>query len=700
MAGLGNPTKLRDIAFISRQSWDRVVASLQQEATPATDTTAAVLRNLNPTEESRLEIFRRVCLKRLGITPDFPGGTGLPTALAVVPTGPGSAVTAPGPAITGSPTRKLKLSSVVDPTLDAEIQQMEQGELNRLYQEYSLKFGAHPAPEVDPSGDQLSALQQLIRAGALPYVAFSIWGPFGLRSLRKQVFTSYILNAATGEWSKREAPGPPNILSWEKAFRTFKCAMLLLQAAESERLDAYMDFVKDLNNQFSHECWGIIYKAEVRMRSEYMERIKRDLMAHPKHGFTEAAPWSAVFYAATRESEYWTKEVTTPSTLFLARGKSRTGGAADNSDTSEPGGSKPSGKSKGKKRKFKGDSSVFDDKDQVYAKNRKGIEICKKFNLGQCGNRCMGPHSALQCQGAKKAWSKKGKMGTGEGSQKPPEPANPPTAEQKARSANIAEGKAPAKPPPTGKPSVVKMPKRQKTWKEGRLQPSPRQPSSWLQRGMSDSLLRTENVKDGTEGIPRQTTHPGGRQDSHHPPPAAASLMVRHEYGATNIEQKKWGARPRALILFSGRSRDGDLASFLDRKGWVVVVVDLLADHPADLRNDKIYCKIIDDIRDKYYDVLGVATPCETFSPLRETPPGPRPPIGHYVTRWAFSAQSTSWRGLNSNRFNKPTLFAGGRKSPSRTRSSRVGPCGGRTQTTASRKSTCGRRSMQSRWWR
>lgn len=419
MAGLGNPTKLRDIAFISRQSWDRVVAALQQEATPATDTAAAVLRNLNPTEESRLEIFRRVCLKRLGITPDFPGGTGLPTALAVVPTGPGSTATAPGPAITGSPTRKLKLSSVVDPTLDAEIQQMEQGELNRLYQEYSLKFGAHPAPEVDPSGDQLSALQQLIRAGALPYVDFSIWGPFGLRSLRKQVFTSYILNAATGEWSKREAPGPPNILSWEKAFRTFKCAMLLLQAAESERLDAYMDFVKDLNNQFSHECWGIIYKAEVRMRSEYMERIKRDLMAHPKHGFTEAAPWSAVFYAATRESEYWTKEVTTPSTLFLARGKSRTGGAADNSDTSEPGGPKPSGKSKGKKRKFKGDSSVFDDKDQVYAKNRKGIEICKKFNLGQCGNgkpqsrcpnkrshqcnRCMGPHSALQCPGAKKS---------------------------------------------------------------------------------------------------------------------------------------------------------------------------------------------------------------------------------------------------------------------------------------------------------
>lgn len=68
VASLGTPTKLRDIAFISRQTWDRVVGGLQLEVTPATDDAAAVTRPLNPTEESRVEIFRRVCLKRLGIT--------------------------------------------------------------------------------------------------------------------------------------------------------------------------------------------------------------------------------------------------------------------------------------------------------------------------------------------------------------------------------------------------------------------------------------------------------------------------------------------------------------------------------------------------------------------------------------------------------------------------------------------------------
>ena len=228
-------------------------------------------------------------------------------------------------------------------------------------------------------------------------------------------------------------------------------------------------------------------------------------------------------------------------------------------------------------------------------------------------------------------------MGTGDGSQKPPEPANPPTAEQKARSAKPAESKTPEKPTSTGKPSVVKMPKakdleRKKVAAKSKttikLTPARdvRQPSPDRKRQRWDPR---DSSSDDTSGRPARrssssssSSESDGQAEGLIP---SSPQWIKHEYGATNIEPKKWGSRPRALILFSGRSRDGDLASFLNRKGWVVVVVDLLADHPADLRNDKIYCKIIDDIRDKYYDVLGVATPCETFSPLRESPPGPRP---------------------------------------------------------------------------
>lgn len=247
----------------------------------------------------------------------------------------------------------------------------------------------------------------------------SIWGPYGLRTLRKNVFTSFILNASTGEWSKKEAPGPPDVIAWEKAFRTYRVAMLLLQAIDSERIDAYIDHIKELHNRFGSECWGLIYRADVRMRSEHMERVKRDLDASPQYGYSSAAPWSAVFFAATKETEFWSKEVIIPGTLLLARGspghRSMREPASESSDGPTPGAKK---KSRGKKRKFRGDESIFDSTEKIYTHNRKNVEICKKYNAGKCGdgrpqgkcpnkrshqcNKCMGPHPATKCTGGKR----------------------------------------------------------------------------------------------------------------------------------------------------------------------------------------------------------------------------------------------------------------------------------------------------------
>jgi len=41
--------------------------------------------------------------------------------------------------------------------------------------------------------------------------------------------------------------------------------------------------------------------------------------------------------------------------------------------------------------------------------------------------------------------------------------------------------------------------------------------------------------------------------------------------------------------------------------------------------DDNMFDQIMKDVKDGAFDALGVATPCETFSPLRENPPGPRP---------------------------------------------------------------------------
>ena len=210
MDALGKPSKLRDIAFINRTVWDNVVAGLKIDTSSGTTTSE---RDLTPVEASRIEIFRRVTLLRLGANPDHVGSSTAPPVVSI------GVSPLPSTSTPTSPTRKLKLSSVIDPTLDAEILQLEQSEVARMYSTYKAKFGDHPSQEVEPSADQLSGINQMLRSGALPYCDFSVFGPHGLRQLRKAVFTSYVLNVATGEWSKREAPGPDSIFNWEKSFR-------------------------------------------------------------------------------------------------------------------------------------------------------------------------------------------------------------------------------------------------------------------------------------------------------------------------------------------------------------------------------------------------------------------------------------------------------------------------------------------------
>ena len=270
----------------------------------------------------------------------------------------------------------------------------------------------------------MSALAQLLKANATPYADMSLWGPHGLRTLRKAVFKSYVLNAASGEWSKKEAPGPESIVAWEKCFKTYKVAMVLLEAADPERLEAYMEHVKEFHNRFGPACWGIIYRADTRMRSEYMERIRRALDDDPRHGYTPANPWAAIFAEAVREQDFWTREVVTPSTLLLARNKSIACGlSSDSSIESAPErpspkrkkSSSPKLKKKKAKKKYTGeDKSKWDDNNKVFSLNRKGLQICIKFNKGQCGNGkpqsrcpngrshqcnlCLGPHQASQCK--------------------------------------------------------------------------------------------------------------------------------------------------------------------------------------------------------------------------------------------------------------------------------------------------------------
>ena len=82
--------------------------------------------------------------------------------------------------------------------------------------------------------------------------------------------------------------------------------------------------------------------------------------------------------------------------------------------------------------------------------------------------------------------------------------------------------------------------------------------------------------------------------------------------------------KPKLLIMFSGRSREGDLAHQMARLGWLVCCLDTIAPKPTDLVRDTEWDQIKADLDAEYFDAGWIATPCGTFSPLREKPPGPR----------------------------------------------------------------------------
>ena len=54
--------------------------------------------------------------------------------------------------------------------------------------------------------------------------------------------------------------------------------MLLLETAKAERLDAYSEFVRSQVTQFGDEAWSFISRADTRLRSEHLDRLRRQLV--------------------------------------------------------------------------------------------------------------------------------------------------------------------------------------------------------------------------------------------------------------------------------------------------------------------------------------------------------------------------------------------------------------------------------------
>eukprot|EP00435_Cladocopium_sp_Y103_P059575 s1791_g21.t1 len=146
LTALGTPTRVREITLIPRLVWDQTVYGLQM---PQADAPTG-LRDVTPVEMARVESLRRVCNLRVGREADDSG-----TQLMAAPVVPGPPFPPMGGASQSSGQRKIKLSAVLDPTLDADIIPLSEQEVTNMYDQYRAKFGSNPSSDTDVSRDQL-----------------------------------------------------------------------------------------------------------------------------------------------------------------------------------------------------------------------------------------------------------------------------------------------------------------------------------------------------------------------------------------------------------------------------------------------------------------------------------------------------------------------------------------------------------------
>ena len=415
----GGAPRMRDLVYIKGDLWDRTVTGVEvlvpNEAGDDTEP-----RLLTPIEEGHIAMVRRIARLRLGLTAvelmpvvtlpvgglGFGGPSATPLGGVVLPT-----VAPP----TGEP--RLKLSSILDPALDTELTRLPQSDIRKLFADYEDKRGAEPSEDIEPTVEQISAVAQVLKADLTPYADFSVYGPHGRRLLQKLTYLAWTY-LPDGSWQRRELPGPPSVDHWWASYRVLRTTYLLLDAVATETLDNYGELIRGFVTQYGDSVWFLVYNADVRMRAERFQRLRRHaerdhdaaVASGRRSSFDPARPWNTVFSMALVDKDWWEENIHRTALLYLARVKSaaqvlddRTAQPASfatgSSRAASGAGARRTGRSRTPQREPAGRPRGSGDDGAIFTK--KGKRFCDDYNTSQgCskGRACSDLHACKACR--------------------------------------------------------------------------------------------------------------------------------------------------------------------------------------------------------------------------------------------------------------------------------------------------------------
>jgi hypothetical protein len=321
---IGAPKMVRHLASIPWATWSDAISTMKVDVhTGAADGPLVSSGPPTAVEMGQVVSVRRISRILMGVDPLEVAASSGPPAPAL----PDAAASAAPTPVSSLVERKIKLSSVMDQGDDTEVRPMDPATVRRLIGEWRQfeNDGEDPREDEEATGDQLASLDFRLKQGSTPFVDFGVWRPYGARLGRMLKFSAYY-PLASGGFQSKEINGPGTFDEWLRSWRVFSFAMVVLKAATRSKLEKYELRIARLNEQYP-AYWWVIALADIRMRSEHLERVRRKIVrdtaannvAPGTCAFNEAMPWDSAFREAARDDSFWYENVDKKAIMFATQ---------------------------------------------------------------------------------------------------------------------------------------------------------------------------------------------------------------------------------------------------------------------------------------------------------------------------------------------------------------------------------------------
>ena len=435
----------------------------------APDPAAGGPRVPNMGEAGMAKLFFRACQLKAGMGVSIAELKAKASAPPPSPTVPATST-----ALT-SPTKKVKLSSILSQVDDTELMVDSEADIVKCYARFENVYGQgeRPAKDCEPTAEQITGLRFLCEQNSPPYADFAVFGPFGHRMVKRIKLSGYTIDREGG-LKTTELYGPGNVGAWLQSYGVLKTILIMLDQVDLGHLQKYEAHIERLAARYGPRVWSVIYQGDVRCRLEHMERLRRSLKAEHDRikaaggtsDYDEKRPWNQVWAKAAADETFWREEVIEPCMLILTKiantAEVLEGDAKVNQQSQQSAGQRettpaPSRMASGsvpdrhthRPRNSNRTGRIHDTDGNKYVRNRTGYSICAGYNSGTCTeasqgpwcrhqwdtvhqcDRCLGnhpsskcPHGELQTPGfvknAAKGGKSRGKGGRGGKGKRPP----------------------------------------------------------------------------------------------------------------------------------------------------------------------------------------------------------------------------------------------------------------------------------------